>query len=284
MGIKDNNIQDKRRLMNKNFKLINADTDSITVCKADMSPISEEEQESLLNELNSLFPETIKFEDDGYFDSFVVLKAKNYIMRDAKGKIKIKGSSMKSLKTEKIMKDMIQEIVQALVEHRLDDTVAIYNKYIVMSQNVTDITQWSKKQTITKPILNCKGWTEEDIENKLIRRNEIEVWEAVKNTHIQEGDRVQLYPAVISHEVVLEPIIRKNRKTGEMEHKGFKEVENIKYGLKRIEDYNNDEDKEHLLKRVYDTLSIFKTILDMDKYVKYHNKTNFSKLHDLLKK
>ena len=162
----------------------------------------------------------------------------------------------------------------SLSESKQKRILAIYNKYVIMSQNVTNIFDWSKKATITKSILACKDWTPEMVEQKELRMNEIEVWEAIKHTHVQEGDRVQLYPAVISKEIIEEPIMRKNRKTGEMEHKGFKSKEHIKYGLKRIEDFNNDIDSEHLLKRVYDTIAIFKTILDMEQFIKYHNKTN----------
>lgn len=269
--------------MNKNMTLINADTDSITVCKADMSPISDEEQDALLEELNSLFPKEIKFEDDGYFESFVVVKAKNYIMRDAKGKVKIKGSAFKDVKKEKILKDMIAEIIDALADHEINRVKSIYEKYVVRSQNVENIMDWSKKATITKSILVCKDWTPEQVKDKELRMNEIQVWEAVKNIHIQEGDRVQLYPAIISKEITIEPIMRKNRKTGEMENKGEKEVEVIKYGLKRVEEYTGDADFEHLLKRVYDTISIFKNLLNMDEIIKYHNSTNKNKLIELLK-
>ena len=267
--------------MNRDMILINADTDSITVCNADMSPMSDEHQELLLNELNSLFPSAIKFEDDGYFESFVVVKAKNYIMRDAKGKIKTKGSAFKDVKKEKILKDMIAEVISALADHDVSRVLAIYNKYILMSQDVSDIMSWSKKATVTKSILACKHWTQEQVSEKTLRMNEIEVWEAIKNIHVQEGDRVQLYPAIISKESVDVPIMRKNKTTGELEQKSVKTKEVIKYGLKRVEEYNNDEDKEHLLKRVYDTISIFKTILDMDQFIKYHNKNNTEKLKHL---
>lgn len=264
-----------------NFTLINADTDSITICKHDMTIINEDEQDMLLQELNSLYPENIKFEHDGYFPSFVVVKAKNYIMLDEKNKLKIKGSSMKSLKTETILKEMIGEVVRALVDHKIDEISGIYKKYVKMAKSPTDILAWSKKATITKAILNCKGYTEQDILDKTIRRNETEIYDAISNIHIQEGDRVQLYPAILSNEVVQTPIMRKNRKTNEMEHKGFKEKITIKYGLKLVSNYNNDADTDHLVKRVYDTLNIFKTILDMEQYLNYSLAKNKKSLEEL---
>lgn len=270
----------KKKLMN-NFIISNVDTDAIAFCKSDMSVISKEEQQILLDELNSLYPENIKFEHDGYFPSFVVVKAKNYIMLDDKGKMKIKGSSMKNLKTESIMKDMIQEIVKALIEHRLEDIDVIYKKYVKMAKAPTDIMQWSKKATITKPILNCKGYVEQDILDKRLRRNETEVYDAIANIHVQEGDRVQLYPAILGKQIIQTPILRKNKATGEREIKGYKEEVEIKYGLKLVSNYDNDADTEHLVKRVHATLNIFKTVLDMSQYLNYSLSKNKKALEEL---
>jgi len=263
------------------FTLINCDTDSITFCKADMSVIDKKEQEFLLDELNSLYPENIKFEHDGYFPSFVVVKAKNYIMLDDKGKLKIKGSSMRSLKTEPIMKLMIDEIVKALVNHELDSISGIYKKYVKMAKSPTDINQWSKKATITKAILKCKGYTEQDILEKTIRRNETEVYDAIANIHVQEGDRVQLYPAILGEEIIRTPKMKLNEETQEHELTGYKEKIKIKYGLKLVLNYDNDADTLHLVKRVYDTLNIFKTVLDMSQYINYTLAKNKQLLEDL---
>ena len=67
-----------------NFQLVNLDTDSITICKADQSHFSENEKETLLEELNSKYDPRIRWEDDGYYKSVVVLKIKN---SDIKGHV-----------------------------------------------------------------------------------------------------------------------------------------------------------------------------------------------------
>lgn len=260
--------------------ITNLDTDALSFCKKDMSPISKEEQLSLLAELNSIFPDKIKFEHDGYFDTFVVVRAKNYIMYDGK-KIKLKGSAFKDLKKEKILKDMIAEFVDCLVFDKVDQIGEVYKKYIHLAKAPLDIKDWAKRATVTKSILNCKGYTEQDIIDKTIRRNETEVWDAIKNIHVQEGDRVLLYPAILSTEQVETPIMRKNRKTDEIEHKGFKTQTVIKYGLKRIEEYNNDADIEHLVSRVWATLKIFQNVIDMERFLNYSLKKHSKQLEDL---
>lgn len=64
------------------FELVNCDTDSISFCRRDGGEITDSEREKLLNDLNSLFPNQILWEDDGYFKTMIVVKAKNYIMYD----------------------------------------------------------------------------------------------------------------------------------------------------------------------------------------------------------
>ena len=74
------------------FIINGADTDAISFCKKDQSPFTEEEQLELLYQINKILPEYIVFEDDGYFSHFLILKAKNYIMKEEGSSLKKKGS------------------------------------------------------------------------------------------------------------------------------------------------------------------------------------------------
>ena len=53
-------------------------------------------------------------------------------------------------------------------------------------------------------------------------------------------------------------------KNGKVKEKVIKSV-----GLKCVEDCSNDVDSEKLIERVYATLDIFKTILDMNQFIDY---------------
>lgn len=99
-----------------NFQLINYDTDSITICATDGREFSEDEQKKLIEALNAQFPDKISWEPDGYFTKVVVLRAKNYILQTKNGKVKIKGSALKSSKMEKACKDFQNEIINAILE------------------------------------------------------------------------------------------------------------------------------------------------------------------------
>lgn len=162
-----------------NFKLVNADTDSISFCKQDGSEFSEEEQQELLAELNSNFPPTIEFEHDGLFNKLIVLKAKNYILYDGE-KIKLKGSSLKSSTMEPKLKEFNNEIINAMVFDKGGYT-EIYNKYIQEALNVTDIKPWASKKTISTKTMESE------------RTNESKIRDAFEGTEYVEGDKVYVF-------------------------------------------------------------------------------------------
>lgn len=162
------------------LQLVNADTDSITVCKPNQEPFSEEEQKRLLKELNSLFPETISWEDDGYYSKVVVLRAKNYITRDQKGKVKLKGSAIKATTKAPAMKEMINRIIQSILDDQTNQQ-EIYHEYVKEACKVTDIKRWAVRKTISETTLKSE------------RTNESKIRDAIQGTEIVEGDRCHMY-------------------------------------------------------------------------------------------
>jgi len=168
--------------MNHNFILTGCDTDSIMICNRDGGEITVEQREELLNEVNSLFPEYIKFADDGYYKSVLYFKAKNYILYDGK-KIKYKGSSLKSSTLEPALKQFIDETVKCLIEDRQQDVLEVYNSYVKQIYTITkdNIKQWSSKKTLTDKVYNSE------------RLNERKLLEAVGTAEYSPGDRVFVF-------------------------------------------------------------------------------------------
>lgn len=158
-----------------NFIISNADTDSIMFCKPDKTEFSLEEQENLLKELNSLYPEKIKFEHDGIFETVIILKAKNYILYDGK-KLKTKGSALRDQKKPVALRELCDEIIKAMIEDKANFS-EIYTKYVLEAMNVTNIKRWSTKKGITDKVLNAK------------RANEQKVLDAIENSEYVEGDK-----------------------------------------------------------------------------------------------
>ena len=248
-----------------NHLLVNNDTDSVSIMKQDRTPWTLDEQQSFLDELNNLFPELINFANDGYFKRFIVLKSKNYILYDGK-KIKTKGSSIRDQKKEPALLNMIDDIVNALVfDATTEDLRAIYHKYIHEAMNVTDIKRWCSKKTITESILDCRGWTPEDVATKRLRMNEISVWEAIKHLDdIQSGNKCYVFPT--KELISRTETIQKNGKV--------KVKEEYSYTLKELSQWNGTQDNEHLVDRVYKTLEIFSKVLDMNAFIDYTVKKN----------
>lgn len=164
-----------------NFKIVGGDTDSIMFCKSDMTPFSDEEQDNLIGEINSLLPKEIKFANDGIFSRVVYAKAKNYVMVDQKGKRKVKGSAFKSSTLEPVIKNLINELVDAMIENQQENLVFIYHKYIKMVDNIIDIKPWAKKMTLSPTTF------------KSTRKNETKVIDAIKDTEYGSGDRIYVY-------------------------------------------------------------------------------------------
>lgn len=259
------------------------DTDSISFCKKDMSPFLDEELNNLLKNINDISPEFIEWEDDGYYKACITLKAKNYVLWDGKKKT-IKGSAFKTSSKEPAMKEMMNEIVDTLIKtDNKTEIISIYNKYIKESQNVQDIKRWCQKKTITESVMDCAKFDATDDEDDSPRKNEMDVWNAVKNEEaIQQGDKIYLYSVYLGKAKRQKEKFKKDKTTGEKISQGMVDEEYDLYGLRLSKYYNNDVANNKLIKRVYDTMNIFKTILDMDLFPKYHLKGNKEKLDLLL--
>lgn len=266
------------------LKLINVDTDAILVQKENGDIWTRDEQYDFLKELNDQFPDKIKFDHDGYFDNVIVLKAKNYILKEnGSNKVKVKGSAFKSATKEPAVTQLMQDIVNAILEDKMDTLVSIYEKYVEEAMNIQDISRWCAKKTITEPVLNCEGYekyTKEELKQKEIRTNEIVVWDAVKNEElIQQGDKVFVYPTVEISSITYK--FHKPKQTKKEHIQKVKYKANYEYGLKLSKYWDKDKpnhDKQQLLKRLYDTMKIFQTILDINMFKNYALESNYKKL------
>jgi DNA polymerase elongation subunit (family B) len=135
----------------KAFTLVNADTDSISITNGE--ELSDEECTNLLIDLNSLYPDRIKWEDDGYYEKVIVLKAKNYVLKRRGEKPKYKGSAIKATLKEPRLKDFIKDIIKEIGLDR-NNFIQVYNKYVKEIHTINDIKPWCTKKTITDKVTN----------------------------------------------------------------------------------------------------------------------------------
>lgn len=243
-----------------NFIIGPTDTDSVSVCKQDMSPFSNEEIDSLIKEINDLSPEFMQWDNDGYYLSCLALKAKNYVLWDGKKKI-IKGSAFKTSSKEISLKEFMQELTDEMLnDNNTQSLVNIYHSYIKEALNVKDIRRWCQKKTVTESVLKCA--------TEACRKNEKDVYDAIKaEVGIQQGDKAYVYPVVLGHDVKPGGV---SEKTG----KPLKDKVIEITGLKLDKYWTNDHDSEKLVERVWATLQIFKSVLDMEQFTDYNKSKN----------
>lgn len=165
--------------MNKEWLISNGDTDSLTFYKQDQADFSDEERKILLNELNTLYPEGLTWEDDGYYPCMIVFKAKNYVLYDGI-KIKTKGSAIKATTKEPALREFINNVIDSIIAGR-NDYDTIYQTYVKEAFNIKDIKRWVSRKTISEKTLNPQ------------RTNEQKIYDIIQNTNFSEGDRIYCF-------------------------------------------------------------------------------------------
>jgi DNA polymerase I len=208
------------------FELVGGDTDGLAFRKKDHSPFSKEEQESLLADLNSRMDALIKWENDGIFNKQIVVKTKNYILVDSENKVKIKGSALKASMKEKALKRFVNEVIDILVKYDDNFIDHIYPLYLRYANEILNLKE-------------INDWCSKHTITKAVltgqATTQVRVRNALKGRPVQEGDKVYQY-------------VRSNGERALME------------------DFDGIYDKDTLLGKLYDTLSIFETIINIKEY------------------
>lgn len=163
------------------FLVANADTDSVSLTRE--SPLSSDDKTEILKNVNALYPEKIRFEDDGYFQSVLILKAKNYVLFDGVKK-KIKGSALKSSKIEPAIKEFMGKAIDRLLSSDIAGLKSDYLSYVKEIYEVVDISRWCSKKTVSEKVIASGRTTEKKI------------YDAVREENPQMGDKHYLYFAV----------------------------------------------------------------------------------------
>lgn len=164
------------------YQVVLADTDSLQFCKPDQSEFSKDEINKLLEWFNEQFPDKINWEYNDTYSKFLVIKTKNYVYQGQDGKIKYKGSALRSPTLEPALKEFIDKIIFCIMNDKpKEEMIQIYNSYIEEIFTLKDISRWSMRKTISDKTLNST------------RKNETKIADAIAGTEIVEGDRAYFY-------------------------------------------------------------------------------------------
>jgi DNA polymerase elongation subunit (family B) len=203
-----------------------------------MSPLLPDEQSQLIEEINSYFPERIKYSHDGYYDRVIVFKAKNYILYDGK-KVKIRGSGLKATTKCKALQEFLKKVFDVFVytpeiADISTNIQTIYNEYVHEIMTMPDISRWAARKTISSTMMESE------------RPNETKVMDALEGSDYTEGDRVY--------------VIYKSDDS-----------------LCLVENFDGDYNRKRLLKNLFDTVKVCDTILPVKElFPNYALVKNFS--------
>jgi hypothetical protein len=207
-----------------NFALVGGDTDGLAFKKPDQTPFTNDERVFLLAELNSLMEGLITWEDDGVFPVQVVVKTKNYVLVDETGKQKIKGSALKASMKENALKQFVKDIIYILVDTDQN----------LVESKVNEIYLKYAKELLT--LTDISNWCSKKTITKAVltntRTNEKRVRDALKGRPVQEGDKIYTF---------------------------FKTPTEISL----LEDFDGTYDVNTLLGKLYDTVCIFETVINV---------------------
>jgi DNA polymerase elongation subunit (family B) len=228
-----------------NFRLGPVDTDSISICNHDGSPFSEEEQFALIAEINAMMPKLIQYSHDGYFTKCVALKAKNYVLYDGK-KIKVKGSALKAKTKAPALQELIQKTIEAMCYNNTKEEVydALKDLYNGYIKEANSIDSSSiRRWSIRKTFSSTMKESE--------RTNETKAMDALAGSKYVEGDRFHCFYLPDD-------------------------------SLCLTENFTGEYNRERLYKNIFDTISVFDTVLPVKElFLNYSLKKNLKLVDEL---
>lgn len=228
-----------------NYQIVNVDTDSFSFTTergtGKRHKMSEAAFEAFIKLLNQQFDEMIKWENDGVYDKFIVVKAKNYVLKRG-DKITIKGSGLKATMKEPAFRRFIEQTIQLILEGRYEWIKPNYLDHVGRISGLSvrsGIDDYCSKKTITKAVISPK------------RTNERRIREALRGRPCEEGDKIRVF---------------------------FKTPTE----LALAEDFDGTYCATTLYKKLYMTIKIFKSILDIKEFPNFALKKNQTILKELI--
>lgn len=250
----------------RGYTLVNVDTDSFSITNG--NPTTSSMFDNELKELNKLYSDLIRWENDGIYEKVIVIRAKNYVLVK-EGKVKFKGSAVTDQKKEPALTEMLETMLHALLNDERAALPVIYRNYIREAMNIQFINRWATKKTVTKSVLKPQRLTEQKVLNAINESVNKGIVEGV-----QEGDKLWLYNTIdgeIQVQAKGEPVFYKDgrpkMKTNDI--------------LRDVRLWNKDDDKLHYVDRVYKTVQILSNVVNMEHFIDFGKKSNQEALKDL---
>ena len=135
-------------LRNRGCLVVEIDTDGIYfVPGPDIA--TERQEEDLVKELSASMPEGIIVEYSGHYKAMFSYKIKNYALLDYDGKLKIKGSGLRSRGLEKFQRAFLEEMISRLLADRKEEIPHVFQQYMEqIAQHQWDVKMFMKTEML----------------------------------------------------------------------------------------------------------------------------------------
>src|SRR2546422_4618428 len=174
------------RLEEMDATVIEVDTDGLYFVPA----VPDADEERLLADLVAVLPEAIQLELDGRYPAMLSYKMKNYVLLDARGKLLIKGSGLRSRGIELFQRHWMEEMFHLLLTGHADEIPALNQRWQTDFQaHRVPVRHFMKTETLQE---SPAGYQDKVREGK---RNPSAAYELALRSRrpYQPGDQVSYY-------------------------------------------------------------------------------------------
>jgi DNA polymerase elongation subunit (family B) len=131
-------------------RVVEVDTDGVMFVPPDQVQDQEAEEE-FVEMVGSVLPEGIVLAHDGRFEAILSLRMKNYVLLGYDGKMKMKGSSLKSRATEKFCKEFLRDAITMCFADNLSGVVDLYHGLLAdIYHNRLPVDAITRRERITE--------------------------------------------------------------------------------------------------------------------------------------
>ena len=176
-------------LKKNDAKIIEVDTDGIYFAPPD-SVTTEADEERLIADLAAILPKGIELELDGRYPAMFSYKTKNYALLDDQGRLRIKGSGLRSRGLEPFQREWLEEMLLLLLKGQQGNIPKLYERYLDdIEQHRKEISWLAKTETLQDSLDTYQA------KLKAKKRNSAAAYElALKaNRRYQPGDQISYY-------------------------------------------------------------------------------------------
>jgi len=135
-------------LKQKDAQIIEVDTDGIYFVPPGVVKTEADEQR-LIAELGEILPKGIELELDGRYPAMFSYKMKNYALLDEQGRLRIKGSGLRSRGLELFQREWLEQMLLLLLKGRKGEIPALFERYLEdIEKHRKDISWLMKTETL----------------------------------------------------------------------------------------------------------------------------------------